>query len=182
MTSAEYIQLKAYARVDGAWLALIWTASFACYVAGLANSMLGLLSILLAVASPFFVARRLKAFRDKVRQGSISFMRSWAFVILVFFYAGLLFALVQFAYLAYLDHGYMLSEIEKATNTPEFAAFAAQYGMGDTVGEMLNEIRLIRPIDFSLNALTTNITLGIVFGLPIAALMKKGDDRVTFSK
>ena len=40
MTAPEYIQLKAYARQDGFFLALLWTASFACYILGITNQML----------------------------------------------------------------------------------------------------------------------------------------------
>ena len=76
MTAPEYMQLKAYARQDGFFLALLWTASFACYILGISNQMLGMLAIGLAVMTPFFVAGRLRKFRDEGREGLISFGRS----------------------------------------------------------------------------------------------------------
>ncbi len=178
MTPADYQQLKAFARIDGAMVALLWTISFACYVVGLTNQFLGLIAIFLAIYTPFFVARRLRNFRDVALEGTISFLRGWAFVIYVFFYGALLFALVQFVYLNYLDNGYMLSVIEDTIQAPEFAALTAQYGMEDAVDEMMTEFRQIRPIDFAFHGLTSNIMLGIVLGLPIAAFMKRNGGMV----
>ncbi len=177
MTPADYQQLKAFARIDGALLALLWTMSFACYVIGLSNQFLGLIAIFLAIYTPFFVARRLLLFRNVVLGGAISFFRGWAFVILVFFYGGLLFALVQFIYLNYLDNGYIFSVFDESIKTPEFAAFAAQYGLSEAIEDMMAEFRQIRPIDFALHGLTTNITLGIVLGLPIAFFLQRKDRR-----
>ena len=67
MTAPEYIQLKAYARQDGFFLALLWTASFACYILGITNELLGMLALGLAIMTPFFVASRLRKFRVLLR-------------------------------------------------------------------------------------------------------------------
>lgn len=68
MTAPEYIQLKAYARQDGFFLALFWIVCFISYIIGLTNQLVGMLSMLMVVASPFFVATRLKKFRDEGRE------------------------------------------------------------------------------------------------------------------
>ena len=46
--------------------------------------------------------------------------------------------------------------------------------MQQTMSESLEMMGQMRPIDYALNVLTVNIVIGIVLGLPIAALMKKG--------
>ena len=107
MTPAEYMQLKAYARVDGALLAVLWVASFACYVAGIANPLFGTMALLLMVATPFFVARRLGHFRDEGRDGVISLARGWGYSVYVFFYAAVLMAVAQYVYFAFIDQGYI---------------------------------------------------------------------------
>ena len=38
MTAEEYIQLKAFARIDGALLSVMWIASFALYVIGMTKT------------------------------------------------------------------------------------------------------------------------------------------------
>ena len=65
MTPAEYIQMKAFARLDGVLLAVLWVSSFALYVAGLALPVFGLAAMVLMVATPFFVGFRLGKFRDE---------------------------------------------------------------------------------------------------------------------
>jgi len=172
MTPAEYVQLKAFARIDGLLLSLFWIGGFACSVVGLTNPNWSLVALILVLSSPFFMARRLRLFRDEAREGTISFLRGWAYVILAFFYAGLLFALAQYAYLAFLDHGYLFQTIISSMQTPEAEAVIKQYGMGDMVSESIHEMQRLRPIDIALNMLTTNIMIGVVVGVPIAAVMK----------
>lgn len=173
MTASEYIQLKAYARIDGALLSVLLVLFFASYIGGFTSPIYGLFSMGIAVVIPFFVARRLRKFRDEDLEGIISFLRAWAYVILVFFYAGILFAIAQCIYFAYFDNGYMLQSLTEAMNTPEATAMIAQYNMGDAMNESLHLMQSMRPIDIALNSLTFLITIGIVLGMPIAAFMQR---------
>ena len=173
MTPAEYIQLKAFARVDGAMVALLWTVCFACYLIGLRNSLFGMVAIVLMVVTPFYVARRLRRFRDEDLHGVISFLRGWAFVILVFFYGAILLAVVLYVYFAYMDQGYVLLSLQQTLSSPETQAMLSQSGMSTSVEESLQMFSEMRPSDYALNVLTLNIALGIILGLPIAVLFKK---------
>ena len=173
MTAPEYIQLKAFARIDGLVLAVLWLVSFCCYILGITSPLYGLLAMGLALATPIFVGSRLRRFRDKGLDGSISFLRAWAYVILVFFYGGLLFAVGQFVYFAYVDQGYLLQTITDMMSVPETAEALKQMGMTDQVDEALQMMGTMRPIDIALSILTNNILLGILIGLPIAALLRK---------
>ena len=173
MTPAEYIQLKAYARQDGFFLALLWTASFACYILGITNELLGMLALGLAVMTPFFVAGRLRKFRDEGREGLISFGRGYAYTVFVFFYGAVLLAVVQFLYFAYMDQGYLLSSFSKMLSSDEGRALVSQYGMTQMVEESLSEMANIRPIDYALNILTVNIVIGFVLALPIGLVMQR---------
>jgi hypothetical protein len=175
MTAPEYIQLKAYARQDGFFLALLWIASFACYILGISNGMLGMVAMMLAVLTPFFVAGRLRRFRDEGRAGVISFRRSYAYTIFVFFYGAVLLAVAQFLYFAYLDNGYLLSTFSKIVSSEEGKALIQQYGMTQMVDESLAEMATIRPIDYALNILTMNIIVGLILGVPIGLLMYKSN-------
>jgi hypothetical protein len=173
MTAPEYIQMKAYARQDGFFLALLWTASFACYILGITNELLGMLALGLAVMTPFFVAGRLRKFRDEGREGLISFGRGYAYTVFVFFYGAVLLAVVQFIYFAYVDHGYLLSTFSKMLSSDEGRALVKQYGMTQMVEESLSEMANIRPIDYALNILTVNIVIGFVLALPIGLVMQR---------
>ena len=173
MTPAEYYQLKAFARVDGAALALLWIASFACYVRSMVTPSLGVLSILLALFTPILLVRRLRRFRDYGREGVISFLRAWVYGILMFFYAGLLFALVQYVYLAFLDHGFLLEHFQRIMSDPENVRMVSQMGLESTMRESLAQMEQMRPIDLALNVLASNIMIGVAVSMPVAAAMAR---------
>lgn len=173
MTPAEYVQLKAFARQDGAVLALLWIASFATYIIGLSEPVYSIMALSLVVVTPFFVASRLRNYRDYGREGVITFRRGWGFVVFVFFYASLLFAVAQYTYFAFLDHGFFLESMYKLVSSSETEQLMVQSGMVDAMNDSLNELQSMSPIDLSLNILTTNILLGMLIGLPIAAVMRR---------
>jgi hypothetical protein len=173
VTPAEYVQLKAFARYDGALLAVLWVASFACYVAGLAQPMWSMVAMVLMVVTPFFVCKRLGNFRDVGRNGIISLRRGWAYAIFVFFYAAVLLAVAQYIYFAYIDQGYLLSMFTKALTAPEVKQALQQAGLQQAMKDSLEQLGQLRPIDYALNVLTVNIVIGIVMGLPIALLMQR---------
>jgi hypothetical protein len=177
LTAPEYIQLKAFARIDGVWLSLLWIATFALYIMGLRSPGFGLAAMILVVITPFFVGSRLRHFRDEGLAGTISFLRGWAYTVYVFFYGGLLFALAQWAYLTYMDQGYLMYSITEALSSPETADALKQMGMAETLDESLAMLGQMRPIDLSLNMLTTNIMLGMLLGLPIAAVLQRRSER-----
>ena len=173
MTAPEYIQLKAYARQDGFFLAILWIVSFACYIMGLSNQMLAMAALLMIVMTPFFVANRLRKFRDEGREGIISFARSYAYIIFVFFYGAVLLAVAQYLYFAYMDNGYLVSSFAKMISTDEGRTMLEQYGMTKVVDDSLAEMAITRPIDYALNILTINITLGFILGIPIGLIMQR---------
>ena len=173
MTPEEFIQLKAFARQDGALLSVLWIGSFACYILGISMPMLGTVALLLIVASPFFAANRLRHFRDGAREGVISFMRGYAYTALTFFYAALLLAAAMYVYFTFIDNGYLLSTINQFLSTKEGKQLLELYGMADEMQANMNALAALRPIDFAVNMLSINITIGLVLGLPIAAVMQR---------
>lgn len=173
MTPQEYIQLKAFARQDGALLSLLWIGSFVCYIQGLTYPSLGIAAFLLVVASPFYAANRLRHFRDEAREGIISFGRGYAYTILTFFYAGLLLAAVTYIYFAFIDNGHLLGTFTQILQSEDGRKAMELYGLTQQMDEGLKELASMRPIDYALNILTINITSGIFLGAPIAALMQR---------
>lgn len=172
MTPTEYIQLKAFARLDGVKLFLLWLTSFVCYIIGLRSPGLGLVALILALVTPFLCFRLLRHFRDHVRDGVISFMRGWAYVVFLFFYAGLLFAVAQFVYFKWIDHGYFASALSEMLAMPENAETIRQLGLG-SASEMTEILTQASPIETALNILTTNLLIGCAIALPIAAVSKR---------
>jgi len=173
MTGPEYIQLKAFARIDGVLLAVVLIGSFACYLIGMQAPLYGLGAMALLLSVPFLLGWRLKRFRDVGLDGHISFLRAWGYVMFVFFYGGLLFALAQYVYFAYLDGGYLINSLSEMMALPENSEMLRQLGMTRQIDESLTLMRQMRPIDLSLQALTMLLMIGPFVGLPVAAVIKR---------
>lgn len=173
MTPEEYIQLKAFARQDGALLSLLWIGSFACYIKGLSSPTLAFAALLLMTLSPFFAASRLRHFRDYAREGFITFKRGYAYTVMSFFYAGLLMAMAIYVYFEFMDHGYLLGMYSSVMDSEEGKRVLEMSGMKEQMMQGLQDLYEMRPIDYAVNMLTAIITAGFVLGLPIAALLQR---------
>lgn len=173
MTPEEYKQLKAFARQDGALLSLLWIVAMACYIQGLNSPFLGMVALLLIVASPFYAANRLRKFRDEAREGIISFMRAYGYTVLTYFYGGLLVAIAVFTYFQFMDNGYLIGKLMDILNTEEGRQMIKLYGLADEISQSMEELAKMRPIDYALNMLTVIISTGFILGLPTAALLQR---------
>ena len=58
-------------------------------------------------------------------------------------------------------------------STDEGKLMLEQYGMSKVVDESLAEMAAPRPIDYALNILTINISLGFILGVPIGLIMQR---------
>lgn len=107
-------QTKAFARQDGAILGIVWIASFVCTMMAVEPKyqMLGLLSNIMILSTPFVVAKRLKYFRDIVREGHISFRHGLYYCIQTFFYATLLLTIVQYLWFRFMDTGMFMTQLQ----------------------------------------------------------------------
>ena len=172
MNVQDYSQLRAFARVDGLKLFVLWLASFACYVAGLKSAGLGLAAMVLAFITPILSARLLRKYRDEALDGTLKFGRGWVYVLYQFFYASVLFAVAQFIYFNFIDKGQFMDEVTKMLLAPENKEALKAIGF-QGLEETLEMMRQMRPIDQVLNILTSNLLIGCIMGLPIAAFCKK---------
>lgn len=175
MTPAEFIQLKAFARIDGALTAAIWTGSFACYIAGMTSPLLMICGMGIAVGSLLFAQTRLRNFRDTALTGTISFGKAYAYAVLIFFYASILFAIAQLVYFQYIDNGYIVVKMTEMVNTPQNRQMMETYGLAGSMDESLKLMAETRPVDYALNYLTVNIMIGMIAGLPMALAARTGN-------
>lgn len=168
----NFIQLKAFARQDALAVSLLWTVSFACI------TMLpaGALGNLLAIATPFLTAWQLSKFRDRTLGGNISFRRAFAYGTYTFFYASLVFALVQFAYFRFLDHGAFARLITESIKA--LAPIYEQNGISKAeLKQNIDMVEMLTPIQWAFLFMLQNIAIGVVASLPIAAICKRTPKR-----
>lgn len=172
-TREDYEQLKAFARIDGAMVGGLWILSFACFVGEFYNPMLGMLSLVTGVGSLLFAAIRLRRFRDNILDGRISFRRAFGYGLLTFAYASLLMAAAQYVYFQFMDHGFIISQYTAMASTEEFKAMLTLYGINnEDMKAAMDTLSALRPIDIALQFLTTNIIIGVMASLPMAAVIK----------
>lgn len=165
--------MRAFARLDGLRIGLLWTASFACYVLGLRHPGMGLLAFVLALFTPVYAALRLRRFRDQVLDGAITFGRAWGYSLLLFFYSCIIFAIAQFVYFQWMDKGYFVHELTQLMTVSENAAALRQMGMTQLIDESVRQLQQMRPIDLVLNIMSSNMLICFVVSLPVAAIMKR---------
>lgn len=174
MNIDEYRQLRAYARYDGIYLAILWTASFACLILTPSFPICSMLCILLAMSTPFFVGYRLWKFRKEGRDNAISFAHALHYCIRMFFNAAFFFAIIQWAYMAFLDNGQLSMLMQTAIGTPESMAIMKQAGYSEElIKEAIASLNEMTPLTFASTYLINNIIIGAIMSLPIAAVMKK---------
>jgi uncharacterized membrane protein YhdT len=162
------VQVKAFARQSGVFLALLWLASFAAMMYAPQSPW----GSLLAITTPFLVGWLLKRFRDGALEGRISFRRSFAFSVLTFFYASMIFALGQYVYFRFLDHGAFLTNLLNDIKVIKEAY--AQNGM--SVKELEDGATLVgalSPIQLAFMFMMQNIFVGFVLSVPVALVCKK---------
>lgn len=173
MTATEYIQLKAFARIDGLWVAVLWISSFLFYLLGLSRPTYGFVAMVLALSTPFVLGLLLKKFRNDVLDGVISFGRGWGYSVLTCFYGSLLFGLSVFAYFTYLDHGYLFTTLGTMLSSSEMAPVLEEGNLGAMLNDSLQQMRNMRPIDLALNMMMSCLMICMLVALPIAALLQK---------
>lgn len=170
-------QVKAFARQDGALTALLWIASFAFTVTASGGS----LGNLLLLSTPFFVAWRLVRFRNYALEGVISFRRGFAYCLYTFAYAALLFALAQYLYFRFLDHGAFANMFTGMINA--LAPIYEQNGMSASdIKDTVSLVATITPIQWAFLFMMQNLLICFIVSPPIAlACMRRPNRRNHFN-
>ena len=174
ISSAEYIQLKAYARQDGIFFGILWIIAFACLIHSMQDHSLQFGFIIGAIATPFLAYYRLKHFRDKVLEGHISFRRAFAFVTFTMGYGSIIMAAATYIYFYFLDHGTFIGFLQQSFSTPEVRNSIMQTGVD--IQEMEKQIQAmsqIRPIDFAFSVFSNGIISAFFMGIIIGFLGKR---------
>ena len=163
-----FVQLKAFARQDGVFLALLWIAGFLTMLF-LPASPFG---SLLTLSTPFFVGWLLVRFRNYAYDGVISFGNAFLFSVLTFFYASLIFTAAQFVYLRYFDAGRFMTMIQNSVL--EMERVYKDSGMQiDNIRQGAALIGQLSAIELALVFMVQNMLIGFILSVPIALLCKR---------
>jgi len=162
------IQVKAFARQDGLLLSLVWIASLLSYV----YQPTSIWGTLFTWATPFVVGYRLRVFRDRVLDGKISYRRSAVFSAYTFYYASLVFAMAQFVYLQFIDHGQWWHFVNNS-----FAQMAAVYaGKGISMAQLDTTRSMMQnctPIEWTFIIMMQNFFIGTCLSFIIPMFVRR---------
>jgi len=162
---------KAFARQDGAILGIVWIASFVCTMlaADPSYQMLGLISNLLIISTPFVVAKRLKAFRDNVREGHISFRHGFYYCLQTFFYATLLLTIVQYLWFRFMNTGMFMNQLQA-----NYQMVAQAYQLTAQESKtLLDALTMMKPIAWASMFMITDLIAGAILSPILAAIFAK---------
>lgn len=170
----EYRQLKAFAVQDGTVLGLIWVACFACFIGQLKDPSFSFLWMALSVFSVGFTFIRVKKFGKKVRGGDLPFSNAWMYAITMIVCACLLMAISNYVYFAYIDKGFVAGTYISIFESEESKAVIKAYKIdAKTFDEAVKMMAGMSPMDWTLNILSTNMTVGLIVS-PLVALYARG--------
>jgi len=167
-TREDIIQLKAFARQDGAILALVWALAFALMVFAPRTSFGGLL----VLATPFVVGWRLRKFRDYALNGVISLRRGAAYSCYTFICASVLFAAMQYVYLRFFDNGRLLTVMRDAMNSV-IPIYKSQGVSEQDITDAMTLLSQMTSIDITFMFMMQNICVGALLSFIIAAVCAK---------
>lgn len=173
-TQEEYAQMKAYSRIDGALVGVMWAVSFACMVAGFKNPSWSYASIIIGFASPIYGISRMRKFRRKVLGNKMSYRRALGYAIMMLLYATLILAGVQLVYFQFLDHGYFIENYASILKSPEMMEAAVNYGLSEQdIDSTIAVLSEMRPVEVVIQFLSSNVLLSVLLSIPMALFAKK---------
>ena len=140
-------QTKAFARQDGTLLGIVWVASFVCTV----------------------VAKRLKYFRDVVREGHISFKHGLYYCVQTFFYATLLLTIIQYLWFRFMNTGMFMTQLQA-----NYQMIAQAYQLtAEETKALFDAITMMKPIAWASMFMITDLIAGAVLSPILAAIYSK---------
>ena len=149
-------------------MGLLWTASFVLLILFPGNA----LSVLLALATPLLLGWRLRVFRDYALEGRISFGRAYLYCLYTFFFAAILFGLVQLVYFRFLDHG-MFAQFLR-TSVEQSMEIYNQAGIDtNQLNESINLFEQTSPANLAFMFMMQNMVIGSLLSVAVAAMMKR---------
>lgn len=170
MTFSEtYMQMKAFARVDGAKLGVFWIISFTLFIANFTYPFCGMLWMATMIFTPFYIGILSRQFAVKVLDGKISYRRAYGYSVWTTFYGALILAIAQWVYFQYMDHGFVVGKYIELLGDKNFSMSLEALGYPkEEIKKVFEAFGSLRPIDISLQILWSNFVAGLILSLTTA--------------
>ncbi len=169
ITSQNITQVRAFARQDGVFLSVLWIAGFLCTMLSTKMPIIAPIGDFVVLATPFFVAYRLKKFRDGALDGIISFRRGLLYTAETFFHAALILGIVQYLYFKFGDISGFLQQWDES-----YALIAKTYNLDKMQSQQLKEaINMMSPVAWASMFFILELFGALIASPIIAAVMSR---------
>lgn len=150
---------------NGLIVGVIFSVNFLLSVSGI--TALVLLTYAVAIIILIMLYKIAIRFRETECDGAISYGKAFSYILLIFFYAALISTVVKFIYLRFIDQTYLESIYQETMKALEAMKFPMN------TPEMEQAEKMFKPLNFSLLYIWSNMLLGTIVGLIMAAFIKK---------
>jgi len=106
-------------------------------------------------------------FRDIECKGFISYWKAFSLILLTFFFAAVISSVVKYVYFQFINPGYLDQMFQETMKVLSSMKFEINDTMIDQTKSML------KPASYTLVFIWTNVFMGLVVGLIMAAFVKK---------
>ncbi|WP_162149558.1 DUF4199 domain-containing protein [Segatella albensis] len=167
-------QLAGFARQFGTFTGLTWIVSFLLGVYGIGNGLMQLAGVAVGLFSLYAITIYVKYLRTQVIEHPMNFSSIYGYVTLIFFYGSLLMAAAVWVYFAFFDHGQLLISFIDFISLPQNTKALADSGISAKkfIDVYSQAFAQYGPLDFAIEIMSTNIIIGIIFGIPVALWFK----------
>lgn len=141
-----------------------WVFKYLFFMFSLQMPLLSSLYWGMTIMVPYIAYRFTKRYREQLG-GQIGFFHAWQFGILLYFFAALIVSLAHYVFYRYIaPDDFLTNSISEAVNLLQNSQIDTQ------LTQSLQEIR-ITPIQMAIQGIFNNLFYGIIFSIPVAALL-----------
>ena len=162
---------RSYCMQYGLVVGLLASASFLFTMYGPSYPIFGLMGPVFAIIAFVAAIRLIRGYQKTVAQ--LTFSQTCYMVLFTYLFAIILTAAVQYVYLAWLDQGRLLTQVEEVMAMPEYKAWFDNLSGGDDK-ELMKELTTLmgNPARMTFQLLWTNCILSLILIIPTAILAK----------
>ena len=160
------------AMTYGLSMGIYWVVKYLFFIFSIGTPSLGLVYWALTLAVPFIAYHMTRRYRTEIG-GTISFGHAWQFGILLYFFAAVILSLEIFVFYRFIAPPDLLPDTIKQLTT--------LLQDSQVTPEMIDSLQKIdfSPIQMAIQSIFNNVFYGIIFSLPVAALVRGSARRYT---
>lgn len=156
------------AMTYGLAMGIYWVAKYIIFIFSTKNPSLNVIYWLLTLAVPFIAYYLTKRYKDDIG-GNISFFHAWRFGTMLYFFAAIIVSLEHFVF-----YQFIASPDFVANAMSQVSEMLKESTVNTEIIDSLTKVR-ISPIQMAIQGIFNNVFYGIIFSIPVAALVRKND-------